>query len=138
MPVRSYYEVLGVPRDASAAEIKTAFRVQAMRWHPDRNPSSGAIARFRDVNEAYHCLKEARSRTDYDEGLRDAEARAHARSPQDGSECEEYPLCMPCAWGRVWDDFRDAFTVKPENLITLFAAIDRSIRRAMRPAQPEW
>lgn len=138
MPIRSYYDVLDVQRHASPAEIKTAYRVQAMRWHPDRNPASGAVARFRDINEAYHCLREAKSRADYDAGLRNAEARAQERGHHENTECEEYPLCMPCAVGRVWNDLRSAFTVKPENLITLFSAIDRSIRRAMMPTHSAW
>lgn len=78
MPIRSYYDVLGVPRHASAAEIKFAYRAAAMRWHPDRNPSPGALARFRDVAEADQCLSRDETRAAYDLGLQRAEARAQA------------------------------------------------------------
>ncbi|MDO8612842.1 MAG: DnaJ domain-containing protein, partial [Dehalococcoidia bacterium] len=53
---RDYYEVLGVPRGASAEDIKRAFRKLAMRYHPDRNKEDGAEARFKEIGEAYEVL----------------------------------------------------------------------------------
>ena len=55
---RDYYEVLGVPRTASAEEIKKAYRRGAMEWHPDRNPKRHAEAeeRFKELTEAYSVL----------------------------------------------------------------------------------
>lgn len=63
---RDYYEVLGVPRDADAKRIKDAFRELALKYHPDRNKSPGAEARFKEIAEAYAVLSDPRKRAEYD------------------------------------------------------------------------
>jgi molecular chaperone DnaJ len=63
---RDYYEVLGVPRGASAEDIKRAFRKLAMRYHPDRNKEDGAEARFKEIGEAYEVLSDSEKRAAYD------------------------------------------------------------------------
>ena len=63
---RDYYDVLEVSRDASAEEIKKAFRKLAFQCHPDRNSDDGAEARFKEVNEAYEVLSDADKRAAYD------------------------------------------------------------------------
>lgn len=64
---RDYYEVLGVDRDASDADIKRAFREKARLYHPDINPdSAGAEDRFKEINEAYAVLSDTRTRSRYD------------------------------------------------------------------------
>jgi len=56
---RDYYEVLGLGRDASEAELKKAYRRLAMKYHPDRNPDNAeAEAKFKEINEAYEILKD--------------------------------------------------------------------------------
>lgn len=68
MPERDYYEVLGVPRTASADEIKKAYRKLAKQYHPDRNPGDKtAETRFREVQAAYDVLGEAEKRKRYDQ-----------------------------------------------------------------------
>ena len=63
---RDYYEILGVPRDASDEEIKRAFRKAAQRHHPDVDTSDGAEERFKELNEAYRILSDRQRRTAYD------------------------------------------------------------------------
>ena len=63
---RDYYEVLGVARDADAKAIKEAFRTLAMKYHPDRNKSPEAEAKFKEIAEAYAILSDRRKRADYD------------------------------------------------------------------------
>ena len=63
---RDYYEVLGVSRDADAKAIKNAFRQLALKYHPDRNKSPDAEARFKEIAEAYAILSDPNKRADYD------------------------------------------------------------------------
>ncbi len=63
---RDYYEVLGVSRNASEAEIKKAYRGLARKYHPDLNKESGAEDMFKEVNEAYEVLSNAEKRGMYD------------------------------------------------------------------------
>jgi DnaJ-class molecular chaperone len=67
MEYRDYYEILGVPRSATQAEIKKAFRKLAREHHPDRNPGdTAAEQRFKDLNEANAVLSDADKRKQYD------------------------------------------------------------------------
>jgi len=63
-----YYEFLGVARDASGDQIKSAYRKAALKWHPDRNPEDKheAEANFRKASEAYSVLSDAQKRSVYD------------------------------------------------------------------------
>lgn len=68
MAKRDYYEVLGVQRNATEAEIKKAFKRLAMKYHPDRNPDDKeAEENFRECREAYDVLSDARKRAAYDQ-----------------------------------------------------------------------
>ncbi|HEY2133232.1 MAG TPA: molecular chaperone DnaJ [Acetobacteraceae bacterium] len=67
MSKQDYYATLGVARDASAEELKKAYRKLAMQHHPDRNPGDAkAEARFRECSEAYDILKDDQKRAAYD------------------------------------------------------------------------
>lgn len=68
MAQRDYYEILGVSRNATDAEIKKAYRRAALRYHPDRNPgASSAAERFREAATAYEVLSDPKSRKLYDQ-----------------------------------------------------------------------
>lgn len=65
-----HYSALGVPSSASTADIKTAFRRLAAHYHPDRNASPDAPARFRLVQTAYEVLSDDDRRQAYDDNRR--------------------------------------------------------------------
>lgn len=68
MSKRDYYEVLGVTKNASEAEIKKAFKRMAMKYHPDRNPDNAeAEDKFKEAKEAYDILSDSQKRAAYDQ-----------------------------------------------------------------------
>lgn len=68
MEYKDYYKVLGVGRDASADEIKKAYRKLALQYHPDRNPDDkSAEDKFKEVNEAHQVLSDPEKRAKYDQ-----------------------------------------------------------------------
>jgi len=68
MEFRDYYKLLGVERNASEAQIKSAYRKLARKYHPDVNPGNkSAESKFKEINEAYQVLSDAEKRRKYDE-----------------------------------------------------------------------
>ena len=63
---RDYYEVLGVSKNASADEIKRAYRKMAKKYHPDVNKEPGAEEKFKEVQEAYDVLSDDNKKAAYD------------------------------------------------------------------------
>jgi len=64
---RDFYEVLGVSKGATPEEMKKAYRKLALEWHPDRNKSPEAHDKFKEINEAYEVLSDAKKRQMYDQ-----------------------------------------------------------------------
>jgi len=67
MKYKDYYAILGVKRDASADEIKTAYRKLARKYHPDVSKEKDAEEKFKEMSEAYETLKDTEKRAAYDE-----------------------------------------------------------------------
>lgn len=66
---RDYYDILGVKKDASKADIKAAYRKAALKWHPDKNQNNKkeAETKFKEINEAYQVISDDKKRKTYDQ-----------------------------------------------------------------------
>eukprot|EP00290_Baffinella_frigidus_P036158 CAMPEP_0180302042 /NCGR_PEP_ID=MMETSP0988-20121125/23967_1 /TAXON_ID=697907 /ORGANISM="non described non described, Strain CCMP2293" /LENGTH=79 /DNA_ID=CAMNT_0022282953 /DNA_START=178 /DNA_END=413 /DNA_ORIENTATION=+ len=66
---KDYYAVLGCAKDAGEKEIKKAYKKQAMRWHPDKNPEKQeeAEVKFKEIAEAYDVLSDEKKRKIFDQ-----------------------------------------------------------------------
>ncbi|MCG4778617.1 DnaJ domain-containing protein, partial [Eggerthella lenta] len=67
MAEKNYYDILGVKKDASDAEINRAYRKLAAKYHPDVNHEPGAEEKFKKINEAYEVLHDQQKRAQYDQ-----------------------------------------------------------------------
>jgi len=83
MQFKDYYDTLGVKRDASAEELKRAYRKLARKYHPDVSKEKNAEARFKDVQEAYEVLKDPEKRATYDQLGRNYRPGQQFRPPPD-------------------------------------------------------
>ncbi|CAH1788634.1 unnamed protein product [Owenia fusiformis] len=82
---QDYYELLGIPKTASDADIKKAYRKLALKWHPDKNPNNkeGAEKKFKEVAEAYEVLSDKKKRDIYDRYGKDGLSNEGRSSTQD-------------------------------------------------------
>ena len=100
-----HYAVLGVGRDAEEAEIRRAYRKEALRWHPDKNPDrqEEATARFREISEAYKTLSDAQERAWYDTHRESILRGQHGANGgggngADGGDAPDYSWAQPDLW----------------------------------------
>ncbi len=64
---KDFYEILGLNKNATTSEIKSAYRKLALKFHPDKNKSADAEERFKEINEAYEVLSDAEKKSAYDQ-----------------------------------------------------------------------
>jgi len=93
MQFKDYYAIMGVPREATAEQIKQAYRKLARKYHPDVSKEAGAEQRFKEVGEAYEVLRDPQKRAAYDQ---------LGKGPQPGEEFRPPP-----DWGSGFE-FRGA------------------------------
>ena len=125
MAGRDYYQVLGVNRNASAKEIKQAYRQLARKYHPDVNPGDkSAEAKFKEINEAYEVLSDPEKRGKYD---------------QFGAQWQYADQFAKAGWqGRPFRDFgRRRATFDSEDVGGIFDSILRDFGFGQARARPK-
>jgi DnaJ-class molecular chaperone len=75
-----YYQVLGVSKNSSKQELKSAYRKLALKWHPDKNKEKGAEQKFKEINQAYETLSDPKKKEMYDQVGHSAYANGGARA----------------------------------------------------------
>jgi curved DNA-binding protein len=117
MEYRDYYQAMGVPRTATAEEIKTAYRRLARKYHPDVSKEPNAEEKFKEVQEAYEVLKDPEKRAAYDQlGAQWKQGEQFRPPPDWGSGFEfrggagEGPESYQFEFGRDGHGFSDFFS----------------------------
>jgi len=105
---KDYYKVMGVPRDATEAQIKQAYRKLARKYHPDVSKEKDAEARFKEVGEAYEVLKSPEKRAAYDQLGSGPRPGEEFRPPPDWGSGFEFSGAPPGA-GAGGADYSDFF-----------------------------
>jgi DnaJ-class molecular chaperone len=136
--MRNPYDVLGVAKTASAAEIKSAFRKLAKKYHPDQSKEPRAKERFAEVGSAYEILGDEKKRASFDRGEIDAEGKPRApqfegfgfgRQPGGNASGFSFDFGGPGGFSA------EGGGIDPDILSELFGSASRSRTRA-RPQQP--
>lgn len=106
----NYYEILGVSKNATADEIKKAYRTLAFKYHPDRNPGNAAAEeKFKQISAAYDVLGDETKRRNYDSGGYSAEnAYSSSSSQQQYQRQYQYTYSNPFGEDNFWEWFNGA------------------------------
>ena len=121
MQFKDYYEILGLSRQASAGDIKKAYRKLAHQYHPDISKDPKGEEKFKEVNEAYRTLKDPELRKAYDELGRHQPGEEVRPPPEWGSHFSQAP-----GDGFDPEDFNRAGGFEGINLADLFEELSRS------------
>lgn len=104
-----YYDVLAVPRTATKKQIKSGYRKQALKWHPDKSDHPDAQQRFAQIAEAYEVLSEESSRRSYDAG---GHSHGFGSAMTKRSSRRSADDVFRDAFGDVWRDWRPGMKVQ--------------------------
>ena len=123
---KDYYDVLSVQRSASKEEIKNSYRKLALQYHPDRNESSGAEEKFKEISEAYAVLSDDEKRKRYD-----TYGHVGAEEVFRGSEANFDEVFKDIGFGGFRDIFNRFLEVVEEELATWVVILSAALVLAL-------
>ena len=136
----NYYEILGVPKTATADEIKKAYRTLAFKYHPDRNQGNAAAEeKFKQISAAYDVLGDEAKRRQYDMGSysESAYSNAGSQSQQQYQRQYQYTYSNPFGDENFWEWFNQAQfrsrNQQAQNTRNYYNQYDYSNKRADEP-----
>ena len=107
---RDYYDVLGINKQATAAEIKSAYRKLAIKWHPDKNENKKEAGdKFKEINEAYEILSNAEKKKTYDQFCDAAFDPSYVNNPYSQSGRQSGPYTYSYSSNGQGINFEDLF-----------------------------
>ena len=115
--MKDYYEVLGVSKSASAAEIKSAYRKLALKWHPDRNKIPDAEEKFKQINQAYQVLSDPKKKELYDQVGHSAYAQGGYGGGGGGYSAQQGPFHYYTNMGGQGVEFDRKYLISLVNLL---------------------
>ncbi len=130
-----YYKLLEASPEASADEIKRAYRKQALLWHPDKHPNEDVTDRMRDINEAYAILKDSEKRKRYDAAYRRFMAETSNDVASDTGRCSNFRYNYDTGDDELNDDIADARAYAQSLVDKFFEELKRNSQTA---AQGAW
>ncbi len=150
MQFKDYYTIFGLPRDASAEEIKRAYRKLARKYHPDVSKEPNAEEKFKELGEAYEVLKDPEKRAAYDRLASGRRAGEEFTPPPDWSASFDFGAApegglggfsdfFESLFGRgrrhVYDPFEDAFArgYAPDHHAAIVISLEDAFHGATRP-----
>lgn len=107
-----YYETLGVPFEASDEDLRKAYKIMALKWHPDKNPDDPELAsvRFQEVQAAYDVLSDQRERAWYDRH-REEILKNRKDGIIDDKSFDVMPFCLSSCYSGFGDDDNSFYSV---------------------------
>lgn len=129
---KDYYQILDIPSTATDDDIKKAYRIQSMKWHPDRNPGQDTTARMQDINEAYNILKDSDTRARYDAEYAKFNATKYGR-PESRDEAKEYDIEDET----LKEDIKEARKAAEDYVREFYASLKKDTKKAAKGAWEE-
>jgi DnaJ-class molecular chaperone len=133
--MKDYYSILGVADNANAEELKKAYRALAMKYHPDRNKTNEAEAKFKEINEAYDTLGNEDKRQEYDQQRKFGGNHAGFNFEFRGGGSPFGDIFEQLFRGQGFDPFNQRPSRNPDTHVQLNISLEEAFRGKSVPIQ---
>lgn len=129
---KDYYKILGIPETANAEDIKSAYRKQALKWHPDLNPDKDTSEQMKDVNEAYSILSDDAARARYDREYQVYRYTGNQKNTRKSSSSEENDYDIQD--DKLKEDIKNAQKAAEEFVKEFYSSLKKDSAKAAKGA----